>query len=80
LKHVHRELIFDDFKREILLPNKMSQLGPFMSKGDADGDGIEDLYISGSIGSAGSMYTFKILLEVSWKNRDHGKKKLRVKN
>jgi hypothetical protein len=56
LKHVHRELIFDDFKREILLPNKMSQLGPFMSKGDADGDGIEDLYISGSIGSAGSLY------------------------
>jgi hypothetical protein len=56
LKHVHRELIFDDFKREILLPNKMSQLGPFMSKGDVDGDGIEDLYISGSIGSTGSLY------------------------
>ena len=29
----HMEFFVDDFSIEVLLPNKMSQLGPFISKG-----------------------------------------------
>jgi len=56
IKHNHQEQFVDDFQREILLPNKMSQLGPFMSKGDANGDGLEDIYSSGSLGFSGALY------------------------
>ena len=53
---VHQERFVDDFLQEILLPNKMSQLGPFISKGDANGDGLEDFYLSGSRFFAGKLY------------------------
>ncbi|MBI3134785.1 MAG: VCBS repeat-containing protein [Bacteroidetes bacterium] len=56
VNYVHREVFFDDFKREVLLPHKMSQLGPFMSKGDCNGDALEDLYISGAAGFPGALF------------------------
>ncbi len=56
LNHLHREFFRDDFEREILLPHKMSQLGPFMSKGDVNGDQLEDIYISGSKYFSGALY------------------------
>ena len=39
----HREKLYPDFQRQPLLPNKMSQLGPGLAWGDADGDGDDDL-------------------------------------
>jgi len=51
----HKELVVNDFSSEVLLPNKMSQLGPFMSVGDANGDGLEDFYLSGSVGFSGQL-------------------------
>jgi len=38
------------------LPNKMSQLGPFMSAGDVNADGIEDFYLSGSRTFSGTLF------------------------
>jgi hypothetical protein len=52
----HKEKMMDDFESEILLPNKMSQLGPFISKGDVNGDGLEDIYTSGAIDYAGKLF------------------------
>jgi hypothetical protein len=46
----HRENFFPDFTREPLLPYRLSQLGPGMAWGDADGDGDDDLYVSGASG------------------------------
>jgi len=51
----HRELFVNDFSSEVLLPNKMSQLGPFMSVGDVNNDGLEDFYLSGSVGFSGQL-------------------------
>ena len=55
-KHTDTEVPFNDFETEVLIPNKMSQLGPFISKGDVNGDGLEDVYVSGSLEESGTLY------------------------
>ena len=48
--------MLNDFESEVLMPHKMSQLGPFISKGDVNGDKLEDLYVSGAADFEGKMY------------------------
>ncbi|MCI0746061.1 MAG: FG-GAP-like repeat-containing protein [Verrucomicrobia subdivision 3 bacterium] len=45
IAHRHLETAFDDFARQPLLPNRLSQLGPALAWQDFDGDGWEDLAI-----------------------------------
>ncbi|MCE7996354.1 MAG: VCBS repeat-containing protein [Roseivirga sp.] len=52
----HKEDDFIDFKREPLLEHMISNKGPFATKGDVDGDGLEDIYLGGSAGLAGQLY------------------------
>jgi hypothetical protein len=52
----HREQPFDDFARQPLLPNKVSQLGPAMAWADVDADGDDDLYFAGAKGSTGQLF------------------------
>lgn len=52
---VHREKPFDDFVREPLLPNKLSQLGPGLAVADVDGDGDDDLLQTGAGGQPGRL-------------------------
>jgi len=56
LQHNHHEDPFDDFARQPLLPNKLSQLGPGVSWFDVDGDGWEDLMIGSGKGGALAVY------------------------
>ena len=56
LDFVQKENDFDDFEREILIPHKQSQHGPHISKGDVNGDGLEDFFIGGAIGSSSVLF------------------------
>lgn len=53
----HNENEYDDYKREILIPHKMSTLGPVMAKADVDGNGTEDIFFGGSAGMTGAVFT-----------------------
>ncbi len=48
--HRHTEQPFDDFRRQPLLPDRLSQLGPGLAWVDADGDGREDLIVGAGRG------------------------------
>ncbi len=44
----HRTDPFVDFKQNLLLPHQISRQGPFMAKADVNGDGRDDLLITGN--------------------------------
>ena len=50
--HRHMEVPHDDYRRQPLLPNKMSQLGPGLAWVDANEDGREDLVVGAGRGGA----------------------------
>jgi len=54
---MHRENEFNDFDKEVLLPHKMSQLGPALAVGDVNNDGLDDFFAGGAQGSSGFLYT-----------------------
>jgi len=51
----HKENNFVDFKREQLLPHKLSTQGPKIAKADVNNDGMEDIFIGGAKGSGGKL-------------------------
>jgi len=52
----HVENNFVDFKRDQLLPHKLSTQGPKITKGDVNNDGLEDIFISGAKGASGQLF------------------------
>lgn len=52
INFVHTEFDFIDFDYQRLLPHKLSEFGPALTSGDVDGNGLDDLFISGAKGKA----------------------------
>jgi len=52
LHHSHFETPYDDFVRQPLLPNKLSQLGPGIAWYDLNGDGRDELIVGSGSGRA----------------------------
>ena len=69
LSFEHKENEFNDFRKEVLLPYKQSSLGPFIAEGDANGDGIDDLYVGGAANQSGELYVRKNNSYIKMKNQ-----------
>ena len=59
LNFTHIENDFNDFEKEILLPQKQSTLGPYITKGDVNNDGKVDVYLGGAKNQAAAIYLQK---------------------
>jgi hypothetical protein len=56
IPYLHKETEFNDFGVQRLLPQKYSQLGPFITTGDIDGDSLEDFFVGGGFNSSGKFF------------------------
>ncbi len=56
LGYVHKENKHDDFKSEVLIPHRMSQLGPTGATADVNGDGLDDIFLGGAAGQSAELY------------------------
>jgi hypothetical protein len=52
----HNEDLFDDYKSQVLLPYKLSQLGPDIAVGDVNNDKLDDFFIGNASGSSGKLF------------------------
>lgn len=53
----HHDNPYNDFAIQRLLPQKYSQLGPFITTGDINNDGAPDLFVGGGFNFSGQFFT-----------------------
>ena len=56
LEFQHKENDFNDFEREVLIPHRMSRLGPQAAVADINNDGLSDIFIGGAHGQSGAIF------------------------
>ncbi len=78
INYVHIENEYNDYDRQLLLPYKLSQKGPFVTTADVNSDGLEDFFIGGAAGQEGSLYVqnktgqFTLSKQKAWElDKDH---------
>ena len=52
----HTDHNFNDFGIQRLLPQKFSQLGPFITTGDMNNDGLTDFFVGGAVNFSGKIF------------------------
>lgn len=57
ITYIHHENVFNDFAMQRLLPQKFSQLGPYIATGDINNDGKTDFFIGGAFNYSGKIFT-----------------------
>jgi hypothetical protein len=72
LKHTNTLRPFDEFTRQRLLPRRLNGLGPVLAVADVNGDGLDDIFVTGTAGQAGELFlgqadgTFKPAADQPW--------------
>ena len=56
IKFQHQENNYNDFEKEVLLPHKLSEHGPYISVADVNGDKLDDFFVGGSVGYSGKLF------------------------
>lgn len=56
ISYRHNDHNFNDFSFQKLLPQKYSQLGPFITTGDINNDGLTDFFIGGAFNFSGQLF------------------------
>jgi len=56
LKHTNSLRPFDEFTRQRLLPRRLNGQGPALATADVDGDGLADVFVTGTAGQAGELF------------------------
>lgn len=79
ITYQHQETPYVDFKHQSLLPYQLSKQGPFITKGDVNGDGLEDIFIGGNQQKSGELFlqkrdgSFQASLSQPWAKETVGK-------
>jgi hypothetical protein len=60
INYTHIENNFDDFEKQVLLPHKLSQLGPALAVADVNGDDLEDVFIGSATGKTSKLFLQRI--------------------
>ncbi len=56
IQYTHDENTFNDFKEQVLLPQKYSQSGPVLAVADVNGDGLQDFFAGGAKDQVAAIY------------------------
>jgi len=56
INYTHIENIFDDYEKQVLLPHKLSRLGPALAVSDVNNDNLEDIYIGSASGKSSQLF------------------------
>ena len=56
MEFVHKENDFNDYAKQLLLPQKQSTKGTGIAKGDVNNDGLEDLFVGNALGAEAALF------------------------